>query len=787
MVPPTQIGQYEILGIIGRGAMGVVYRAQDTKMFRRLVAIKVISENLIGDAAAIRRFHVEQETVAGLQHPNIVTIYDRGEFEDRQYFVMEYLEGSDLAQLIRERDSTPLDQRIEIAIQIAEALDFAHRREVIHRDIKPSNVMVIRRGDLNQAKLLDFGIVHVSRKGMTTTVTQPGTLLYMSPEQLRSMAVTTQSDLFSLGLVLFELFVGIHPFDAQSEPLVTAKILYQPPLVARDRAPDIPADLDALLAALLQKDTEKRPASAAVVATELRRVLRGLSDSPTTDPPRIALPGAETAARETLPAPPRQAASTPASLPSRFPRVGAGLAVAAVLTLSGWGGVRWWTSRGVERRIDALIVEARRLVDGAQAQTASSDPARLDGALQDSVSAGSALSEALALDPSNEAAKELQGRLRTIEGGLEKQKNALEREADDKKRTVAAPPQQAQPPGPATNPERTTQAIAAARNHVTAGRNALASDDPAELNRGLVACAIADSKLEEVSASDRRSGEVSALRTEIAGLKSSLSTKLESVSLGKSDRVGVKLDAWGAQADLQLDSAERLLGLGGRDNVLAGQEACAAATTSMESIRREKPDDERIARLQRRQEDLTRRLADALGRIDKSSDDLSDLFDRWNRTSSLAVPANDSELKARLEELHQIGDGLESRSGAPRAAELRRKLDGASRQMNALEAFFAYLGAYKALDFKRLQDIFPRAPFEIKGSFEDLRTWDATIKNVVLDLGGDTGTLRCRLHESILTRTSGPQTLDVDLTLVLQPGSEGWIVREHRIVPVSAR
>src|SRR5882672_1685663 len=103
MAPLTQIGQYEILGILGRGAMGVVYRAQDTKMFRRLVAIKVISENLIGDAEALRRFHVEQETVAGLQHPNIVTIYDRGEFDGRQYFVMEYLEGCDLGQLIRER------------------------------------------------------------------------------------------------------------------------------------------------------------------------------------------------------------------------------------------------------------------------------------------------------------------------------------------------------------------------------------------------------------------------------------------------------------------------------------------------------------------------------------------------------------------------------------------------------------------------------------------------------------------------------------------------------------
>jgi serine/threonine protein kinase len=783
MVPPTQIGQYEILGIIGRGAMGVVYRAQDTRMFRRLVAIKVISENLIGDAEAIRRFNIEQETVAGLQHPNIVTIYDRGEFEDRQYFVMEYLEGCDLAQLINERDSRTRDQRIEIAIQIAEALDFAHRREVIHRDIKPSNVMVVRRGDTNQAKLLDFGIVHVSRKGMTTTVTQPGTLLYMSPEQLRSQSVTTQSDLFSLGIVLFELFVGVHPFDAASEPLVTAKILYQPPLLARDRDPDLPAGLDSLLAALLQKEPADRPASAALVAVELRRILRGLSDAPTSDPPFVTLPVDHAAARETLVAPPVQAASTPASPSSSLLRVGAGLAAVAVLVVSGWSGVHWWSSRGVERRVDVLIKQARQLADGAGTQARASAPADLDRALQDSVSAETKLNEALGLDPSNETAKEIQGRLRTIQDEIKTRQSALKREAVDKTQVPISP----KPPESATNPERTALAIVAARNNLTAGTNSLASDDPATLNRGLIACAIADSKLEEIPASDPRSGEVSALRTLSARLRSGLSTKLESVGLEKRDGAGAKFDAWAEQAERLLDTAERLLGQGGRESVLAGQAECAAGTMPIESIRRERPDDERIARLQHRQDDLTKRFADALSKLDKPSDDLSDLSDRLNRTSSLPAPANESDLKARLQELRQIGDDLDSRSGAPRAAELRKKLDGATRQLDAFRAFFAYLGAYEALDFKRLQDIFPRAPFEIKGSFEDLRSWNAKSENVVLRLDGDTGTLRCRLHEDILTRTSGRQTLDVDLTLVLEPGSDGWIIREHRIAPVSGR
>jgi hypothetical protein len=468
--------------------------------------------------------------------------------------------------------------------------------------------------------------------------------------------------------------------------------------------------------------------------------------------------------------------------------------VTIVLIVAGWRGVRWWNVRGVERQIELLIKETKRLVDGAEAQAQASDPANLDQALKDSVSAGTTLNEALALDPSNEAAKEMQGRLRTIQGEITKRQNALKREADDQVpiprkqiESIGVQPGGPNPPGSVATTKRTTLAIAAARNNLTVGMNALASDDPAELNRGLVACAVADSKLEEIPASDPRFGEVSALRTQFAGLKSSLSTKLESAGLEKPDRAGVRVAAWEAQANQQLDGAERLLGQGGRENVLAGQAACAATTMSIESIRKVEPDDERIARLQRRQEDLTRRLADALSRIDKSSDELSDLFDRLSRTSSLPAPANESDLTARRKELHQISQDLESRGGPPRAAELRKKLDVATRQLNAFEAFFAYLGAYKALDFKRLQDIFPRAPFEIKGSFEDLRSWDATMKNVVLDLDSDTGTLRCRLHENILTRTSGPQTLDVDLTLILQPGPEGWIVREHRIAPVSAR
>ena len=229
MAAPKVIGPYEIVELLGRGGMGEVYKAIDTRMYNRPVALKLISEALGADPRALSRFDFEIETAANLRHPNIVQIYDRGEYEGRRYFAMEFLEGEDLVSVIQERAARALDGRVEIILQLCDALDYAHTREkpVVHRDIKPANVLVTTRGGTDHVKLLDFGIAHVDRSDHTRTVVQPGTTLYMSPEQLNDAPVTPRSDLFSVGIVAFELFAGVHPFKGRTDYLTSSNIMFE--------------------------------------------------------------------------------------------------------------------------------------------------------------------------------------------------------------------------------------------------------------------------------------------------------------------------------------------------------------------------------------------------------------------------------------------------------------------------------------------------------------------------------------------------------------------------------
>jgi predicted Ser/Thr protein kinase len=283
---PRFVGQYEIVRLLGRGGMGEVYLATDTRMYRRPVALKLLADSMLADGRAAVRFALEVETAAKLQHPNIVTIYDHGTHEGRPYFAMEYLEGEDLASLIKKPGSRTIEGRVEIVVQLCDALDYAHRNGVVHRDIKPANVVVIRRGRDDHIKLLDFGIAKVARPDHTKTLVQPGTMLYMSPEQLKDESVDFRSDLFSLGIVAYELLAGTHPFAARTEYLVTSNIMFgkHPPLRSVD--PSIPEELERILDPLLDKDPERRPGSAGQIATELRQGLASLRAAPGgTDPP----------------------------------------------------------------------------------------------------------------------------------------------------------------------------------------------------------------------------------------------------------------------------------------------------------------------------------------------------------------------------------------------------------------------------------------------------------------------------------------------------------------------
>ncbi len=271
-----RIGQYEVAELLGSGAMGEVYRATDAKMFGRVVALKILSERLSQNEQACARFKREVEVASSLVHPNIVTIHDRGEHEGRPYFVMEYLEGTDLTELIRQHTSRTVEQRIEISRQIADALHFAHGHNVVHRDVKPSNIMLTEVSGQEQTKLVDFGIAHIERSSLTRATTQPGTFSYMSPEQLKNEALDHRSDLFSLGIVLYELFTGTHPFDAPSEALITTRILRDEPEPARNRSPEVPAALDSLVLKLLEKEPMQRPQTSGEVAEALRQILRKL-------------------------------------------------------------------------------------------------------------------------------------------------------------------------------------------------------------------------------------------------------------------------------------------------------------------------------------------------------------------------------------------------------------------------------------------------------------------------------------------------------------------------------
>lgn len=282
-----RIGEhYEIEKLLGSGAMGEVYRAVDRKMFDRAVAIKFLSERLTDSQEGRGRFRREVETSARLHHPNIVTIYDWGEHQARDFFVMEFVDGHDLQGLLKGGIAWDLEQRLAVAFQLADALDFAHRAGVIHRDIKPGNVMVVLTDAGPRVKLVDFGIAHVDRSNLTQTQSHPGTYAYMSPEQLRGERdLDSRSDLFSLGIVFYELFSGHHPFQAGSEAMISSRILRDDPDPPSRYVADLPIELESLILRMLAKDAVRRPGTAREVADALRELSRmAVARSAGTDP-----------------------------------------------------------------------------------------------------------------------------------------------------------------------------------------------------------------------------------------------------------------------------------------------------------------------------------------------------------------------------------------------------------------------------------------------------------------------------------------------------------------------
>src|SRR5215472_5602972 len=250
------ISHYRILSPLGRGGMGVVYKAEDIRL-GRTVAVKFVPETMAGDRMAVERFLREARAASALNHPNICTVHDIGEYEGRPFLVMECLEGRALRDVIL---ATPLDLPavLDFAIQMVDALDAAHAALIVHRDIKPANIFVTRRG---QVKIMDFGLAKVgparlsgagdsqaSTAALDELVTSPGstlgTVAYMSPEQARGEELDTRSDLFSFGVVLYEMLTRASPFQGNTTALTFVAILHNAPAPPSQLRPDLPLELE---------------------------------------------------------------------------------------------------------------------------------------------------------------------------------------------------------------------------------------------------------------------------------------------------------------------------------------------------------------------------------------------------------------------------------------------------------------------------------------------------------------------------------------------------------------
>jgi predicted Ser/Thr protein kinase len=266
--------RYELQELVGTGGMSSVFRAHD-RMLERTVALKILHEQFTRDDDYVERFRREARSVAQLAHPNIVTVIDRGEQDGRQYIVFEFVDGANLKEVVRD-GALPIDDVLDLAIQVGRALAFAHNRGLVHRDVKPQNVLL---NDERQAKVTDFGIARsVDVKGVTQTGTVLGTSDYIAPEQARGEQVDPKTDMYSLGAVLYELLTGEVPYPGDNFVAIAMRHVYDPVPSVLERRPDCPPRLDAAVRRAMAKDPDDRFGSMEELLAELEACRAGAWD-----------------------------------------------------------------------------------------------------------------------------------------------------------------------------------------------------------------------------------------------------------------------------------------------------------------------------------------------------------------------------------------------------------------------------------------------------------------------------------------------------------------------------